>query len=378
MTEGGIYVHIPFCNQKCLYCDFYTGGSRIANWEEYTEALLRELELRIDELNFNPTTLYLGGGTPSLLPIDKLKKLKTGIEFLLKDNNNWIENTIEVNPEDITEENVIGWKEAGFNRISIGVQTLKDNELRAIGRRHNAMQAQKGLDLIAKYFQNITADIMFGIPGQTALSLQESIETLLMHKLSHISVYALMLEPGTAMTLLHDKGRIKLPEEEEWLKMFEVTIKILKEGGFKRYEISNYSLPGFESRHNSNYWRGKPYLGLGPGAHSFDGERVRKWNPNDIKGFLNHYTTGVSKPFYEMEILTDEEIKEEFIMTRLRMEDGINLNEFIKKFGAEEEYKLLEKAKFPVNKGFMSIENGNLKFTFEGFKISDTILTGLI
>lgn len=334
MEEGGIYIHIPYCKNKCLYCDFYSGGERIADWKSLVEGIITEFESREVELKFNPETLYIGGGTPSLLPFDSLNILISSLNKRLE-KDYWKEFTIEVNPEDVTQEKCEEWKNIGINRISLGLQTLNDHELKFIGRKHSASTGEMAIELLKEFFENISVDLMFGLPDQNLQSYEFTLRKVISLRPKHISSYSLMLEQGTALTLLQQQGKINLPKEEEWLKMFNITKELLLEAGYLQYEISNYAMDGFESRHNSNYWLGKPYLGLGPSAHSYDGARIRRANPSDIKGYLKHFVKSEKNGnvFYNQEFLSDIELEEEMIMTRLRMSSGLNLKTFEKKFG---------------------------------------------
>lgn len=378
MSEGGIYIHIPFCNNKCLYCDFYSGGVRNAKWDNYVNAICNELIQRRKELNFKVVSLYIGGGTPSLMPVTELKRLIIKIKEIT-DINDFEEFTLEVNPEDVNCNNIKGWKESGVNRISLGIQSLHDSELKNIGRKHDSLKAIGALKLLIDNFHNVSADIMFGLPGQTLESYTDSLVKILGIKPHHVSSYSLMLEPGTAMTHLVNHGKITLPEEKLWLSMYDATTRILSGYGFNRYEISNYSLPGFESIHNSLYWKGNPYIGLGPGAHSYDGSSLRRSNPSDIKGYVNFFNgQSDENHFYTEEILNQDQLMIEMIMTRLRMAEGLNLNEFQKKFGIIEKEKLEHKALRYILNGKMEYKDDRLSFTDEGYFISDAILSDLI
>lgn len=380
LNKSGIYIHIPYCRKKCLYCDFYTGGERIAVWDKYVDALLSEFKIRYPELQTRPSTLYIGGGTPSLMPVNDLKRLLKGLRDL-SGNERWEEFTLEVNPENVNEENVSIWKQEGVNRLSIGIQSLSDVELTALGRSHDSKVALDGLDLIKKNFDNFSVDLMYGLPYQTEESYKETLAKVLRFEPLHISVYSLMLESGTALTLLHKQGKIKLPDEDAILRMFEFTCKILKASGYRRYEISNYALPGYESKHNSLYWLGNEYLGIGAGAHSYNGENIRKWNPNDIKSYINYYTScdlTEKGPFFEKELLTDEEKMEEMIMTRMRLYNGLDLTEFEKKFGEDVKKILLEKSESFIRNELIKKENGHIFFTDKGIMISDRILAQII
>lgn len=380
LKEGGIYIHIPFCRNKCLYCDFYTGGARIADWNNYIKSLVNELLFRRKELCWNPKTLYIGGGTPSLIPSEEFSELIKNInEITGKDS--FDEFTVEVNPEDIDENKLKVWKEIGVNRISIGVQSLNDKELRSIGRHHNAREAIYSIMLLKEFFENISIDIMFGLPGQTLNSYMETLKGIIELHPTHISSYSLMLEEGTALSLLNRQGRLSLPNEEEWMNMFDVTPEYLETQGYKRYEISNYSVPGFESVHNSNYWNGHPYLGLGPGAHSFDGFKIRRSNPNDIHKYLKKFKkpsiSESEEKFFIEEILSEKERMEEMIMTRLRRTEGLNLEEFETEFGSCSKNSLRDKIKPFIEKGLMKEKDKQVSLTDRGFQLSDDVISDL-
>lgn len=381
MPTGGIYIHVPYCSQKCLYCDFYSGGARIADWEAYTSALVNELTVRKCELPEGALTLYIGGGTPSLIPISELEKLMAALHKAFK-KSDFTEFTLEANPENVTPEKCEAWKSFGVDRISLGVQTLNDKELKAIGRIHDKKRALEAIDLLKKYFQNISVDLIYGLPFQTVKSYQASLMSLIDFEPSHISLYSLMLENGTAMTQLVEKGRIQLPSEEEWMEMDGFSNSYLRDKGYHRYEISNYSLPGYESRHNSGYWLGRPYLGLGPAAHSYDGKNTRRSNPHDIKGYIKYYgyeeREFQGKQFYEEEHLNSRELCEEMIMTRLRMARGLDIEEFGYKFGAQAQKSLLQKSLSYIAKNLLKEENGYLSFTESGFAVSDSVIVGLM
>ena len=381
---SGIYIHIPFCRKKCLYCDFYSGGLRIANWDAYISAVLNELIIRKNELKNNPSTLYSGGGTPSLIPEQYFINLINGIRSILKIDA-WQEVTIEANPEDINVSKIKTWVDAGVTRISLGVQSLQDQELKIIGRNHDAQTAINAIQILSKNFNNISLDLMYGLPGQTIESYTQTLATILEFQPSHISSYSLMLEEGTAMNLLVSKNNILLPDEESWLRMNQCTNEFLTDRGYHHYEISNYYRPGFESKHNSIYWEGQPYLGLGPGAHSYDGFNIRKINPGDIKGYINFYSaiplkdkTGEKKSFYSEENLTEKELQEEMIMTRLRTVKGLNTTEFEYKFGTDQKKYLLQKARKYIDLNFLREINDNLILTPTGINISNSIILDLV
>lgn len=380
MKEGGIYIHVPFCKNKCLYCDFYSGGARIVDWSKYTDSLLSEFDRRKEEIDFLPATLYVGGGTPSLMPVKSIERIYTHINNELN-NPDWKEVTIEVNPEDVEVEKVELWKKMSIDRVSIGIQTLDYKELKKLGRRHTPEDSIKALNILRRYFGNVSVDLMFGIPGQTVESYKKSLDKILEMEPQHISSYSLMLEEGTALTLLESQNKISLPNEEECIKMYHLTLDRLRNAGYRRYETSNFSKSGFESIHNTNYWLGKPYLGLGPSAHSYDGESIRRANRNDIKGYIKEFEKNLKgniSNFYTEENLSINELREEMVMTRLRMEEGLDLEEFSEKFGEKEKNNLLQQSSPFMQRNLLKEKKGRIYFTEEGFLISDSILSRLI
>ena len=380
MIFNGLYIHVPYCRNKCIYCDFYSAGLRIADWDIYIKAILEELRIRNNELSNPPDTFYIGGGTPSLIPAEPFMKLSKEIMKITRQHSP-IEFTLEANPEDINEEIIQVWKDYGVNRISLGVQSLQGAELKNIGRKHTKDTVLNALSLLKKIFNNISVDVMFGLPGQTIDSYKYNLKEILKFQPDHISSYSLMLEEGTALTHLVKNGRLILPSENEWIDMFNLTTEFLIDNGFNRYEISNYAKPGFESLHNSDYWLGFPYLGIGPGAHSYDGKNIRKSNPNDLKGYINFFnecSINELKNFYKIEILNHKELEEEMIMTRLRTTKGLSITEFKNKFGTDITENLLHKVSTYKKNNLMKEINDYVSFTDKGFLVSDEILTDLI
>lgn len=394
----GIYLHIPYCRRKCLYCDFYSGGMSGADWPRFVNAMLRECEERKGEMKgMTPHTLYIGGGTPSLLPSVEFRRLVGGIaEIFGFDPSGLREFTVEVNPEDVTPEMCSVWRDAGVNRVSMGVQSFIEGELRLSGRRHSTTQTEEAYRIIRDYFDNISLDLIFGLPGQTLESLGKSLDRMVGLHPEHVSVYSLMLEEGTAMTELCRTGRLKTADDELSLRMFEAVTAALEKGGYRQYEISNYSQPGFESIHNSSYWRGLPYLGLGPSAHSYDGDRIRRANPADLKGWLIRFGGGNAEPdksalsdsdtlhnnidntpYYLEERLTDTELLEEMILTRMRTREGLDLNEVHDRFGERAAAHLVVNALNPVTDGRLTIDNEHLCLTRRGIMSADDVILTL-
>lgn len=378
--RGGIYVHIPVCRRKCLYCSFYSVGERfVSSWHRLISAFLAELDTRISDIkDWEKVTIYIGGGTPSLMPPGEFQRLMKGLqERLLTANPNMeiTEVTVEVNPDDVSDELAQVWKATGVNRISMGVQSLVDAELRAIGRRHDAETAVKAREILSQYFDNISLDLIFGLPGQTLGSLKTTLEGLIAMHPKHISAYSLMYEERSALTRLRDAGKIEETDEDITVRMFNLINDILSHEGLHRYEISNYSVPGFESCHNSSYWQGLPYVGLGPSAHSYDGAKVRRWNIADIGRYIDGVENDTA--YFDFETLDDMELMEERIMTGLRTSTGINLGDYERDFGIKEREMLLGKAKKMKDSGYVEEADGFLRLTDKGIMISDEIIVQL-
>lgn len=386
--QEGLYIHIPYCRKRCLYCGFYSCGLVQARWDDYIAALGNELSSRLAEYShtnsketapFQPSTLYIGGGTPSLIPSEHFLKL---IEIL--DNNgisipNLKEFTLEVNPEDVDREMAKLWAQTGVNRISMGVQSLIDTELKALGRRHTAADARKAYDVLSERFDNISLDLMFGLPGQTLNSLRKSIDAITALEPAHISLYSLQYEERTALTHLRDRGEIKETDDDITIGMFQSASRLIKESGYEQYEISNYAKPGARSIHNSSYWQGMPYIGLGPSAHSYDGNRRRRGNYPDVKRYMDFYllNQGKEEPCFE-EILTEEELKEEYVMTRIRTIDGLSKEEIILKFGTDTWQRIRRNASPYIASGCLTDKETGISLASEGVMNSDAIILDLI
>lgn len=378
--RGGLYIHIAYCRKKCIYCDFFSAGERIADWHGYVDALCSEFRKRIIEMACPLRTVYFGGGTPSLMPADEFSRL---CDFIKPYMGTVEEFTIEVNPDDVTEEKLEVWKKCGVNRLSMGIQSFDDKLLASIGRRHDALTAREAYKLARKYFDNISIDLMFGLPGQTLDMWKKDVAEAIRMRPEHLSAYSLMYEPSTVLTVLRDSGRVKEASEEISEQMFLFLIHQLKKAGYDHYEISNFALPGFRSIHNSSYWHQTPYLGLGPSSHSYDGQRKRKANRADIRGYLEYWNKESSEqnksvPFYETEILTYEQLKEEYIMTRLRTREGIPLNDFRLRFGEEAFVRLIAKAQSLKKQGLILIDIDSVSLSESSILISDSIIVDLL
>ena len=286
--------------------------------------------------------------------------------------------TIEVNPDDVTEALADVWASAGVNRVSMGVQTLVDSELKAIGRRHDAATARHAYDILRSRFDNISLDLMFGLPSQTMDSLAVTLDGFMAIAPEHISAYSLMYEERTALTRLRDMGRIHEADEQDSVAMFRTISSRLAAAGYEQYEISNYARPGFRSRHNSDYWQSLPYIGLGPGAHSFDGMDTRTWNHPDARAYMAAMERGCDRPsVMDSENLTEDELREEMIMTRLRTRRGLDLHEYGDRFGLQALASLTARAKPIAARGLLHTDGSRLALTQAGIMVSDDIISDL-
>lgn len=372
---SGLYIHIPFCATKCSYCDFYSmplKGKNIA--EEYVIALIKEFNLRRPELPEKIKTVYIGGGTPSQIPIDTLKRLVQGIS----DNDCQLldEFTIEANPEDITKQWTDTIASLGINRVSIGIQSFIDSELSAIGRRHDSLKAIEAISTLRDSgITEISGDLIYGLPGQTEESWAISLDRIFNLNLPHISAYSLSYEPRTRLSAMLQAGKIKPTDEESCIEMYKTLIKRMRENGYEHYEISNFALPGHRAIHNSGYWNFTPYLGLGPGAHSFDGKK-RSNNPPNLKKYLKKLSE--DNTAYEEDDESEEDLTNDYIITSLRKAEGINLDEMENITGKRSAMRLLNDATPFVKSGKLKIEKHNLKFTEESWLVSDMILRELL
>lgn len=347
-----LYIHIPFCRRKCAYCAFHSADGNEALKEQYLKALLQAIE-RADHRPLS--TLYFGGGTPALLGAERLAQGMERVRqtFGLKADG---ECTIELNPESTTPALLYGLKEMGFNRISLGVQSMNNEELQTLGRLHNAQKAKEALEMIFEAgFQNVSADVMFGLPNQTLQSFAHTLETLLSHPITHLSAYSLQWEEGTPL------GDAPQPmEEEQEEALWQLLCRKAKEAGMIHYEVSNFAKAGYESRHNSAYWARTDYLGLGPSAHSFlDG--VRYSAPCDTALFIAD-----PNPLQEPLPIDEQEAREEEIMLGLRTNRGIPLSLLPENFNFEKykDFSYIEKDRFILNE--------------RGFYLSNSIISDIL
>ncbi|MBO4691462.1 MAG: radical SAM family heme chaperone HemW [Bacteroidales bacterium] len=376
---AGIYLHIPFCNSKCIYCGFYSVVNREIR-EKFVPALRREISLRRNFFDTLPReqrsikTLYIGGGTPSVLPASTLAEIVT----LLKENFSFpdsFEFTVEVNPDDITKEYAEALKNLGINRVSMGVQSFEDSHLRWMARRHNAKQAEEAFAILRDAgFENISADLIFGFPLLSMAQWESNLKKLISLSPEHISAYQLSIDENTALERLASRGDFIPSDEAACSLQYAMLQSILKEAGYEQYEISNFAKRGFYSRHNSGYWERNPYLGLGPGAHSFIGNK-REWNFNSVEDYCR-------EDLYEIrqgESLTERDIYNETLMLGLRKSEGVAIAKLLKSCKSaplffEESQDVFKRY---LSTGILIKEDGKIKIPPGKFFVSDGIIRDL-
>lgn len=364
---AGLYVHIPFCRSKCAYCDFYS-TPRMERMEEYVDAIASEYALRRDEIAEGFTTLYIGGGTPSALPVPLLRRL---LDALIRPEMEEI--TIEANPDDMTPAYARDIASMGVNRVSMGFQSMIDAELRAVGRRHDARQSIKAVAALRDYdIGNISGDLIYGLPSQTPESWRQSVETVMSMELPHLSAYSLSYEPGTRLSAMLAAGKIQELDDETCGQMYSFLCQAARAHGYEHYEISNFGRPGYRSRHNSSYWDYTPYLGLGCAAHSFDGN-IRRYNPSNLKAYIDSITNGEN--CYIVESETDTDRYNDYLITALRTSDGIDLGKMSSRFDPAQ---LIAAAKPFLDKGTLRRDGDRIYFPEEAWLISDGVLRELI
>jgi oxygen-independent coproporphyrinogen-3 oxidase len=369
---AGIYLHLPFCRKLCFYCDFYHIISPGDN-SHFIEALLKEASLRQGYLRGESvSTLYFGGGTPSLFSPAELEAILNKLRGIFPVEGN-CEITAELNPDDIDKDYAKALKDTGINRVSLGVQSWKDTDLKALNRRHDSAQAVVALEELLKAgFENVTIDLIYGIPGMSLSEWGSNIDFSLSFGIKHLSAYHLTFEPGTVFGKMLEKGLISEIDEEESASQFNMLIEKTGSAGFVQYEISNFGLPGYFSVHNSNYWKQVNYVGLGPSAHSYNGYS-RQWNTRDIKKYIQSVNAG--NPLFESEELNIRKRFNEYIMTSLRTMWGIDLEYVEQKFEKEGyDYIVNMSGKFKEY-GLMRQDKKNLVLTNQGKLISDNIIS---
>jgi len=369
---SGIYIHIPFCKQACFYCDFHFSTS-LKKKNEMVQALADELILRKNELYETVETIYFGGGTPSLLSIKELDFLiKTIFENYQVSKNPEI--TLEANPDDLSKEKIIKLSSSPINRLSIGIQSFFEDDLKMMNRAHTSEESKKSLSLATRHFKNITIDLIYGIPNMSVEKWKKNLNMSFDFGVPHISSYALTVEPNTALESFIKKGKYPPIDESLSAEHFNMLVKETSKKGFVQYEISNFGKPDFFSKHNTSYWKGASYLGIGPSAHSYNGIQ-RSWNVSNNARYIKSIQQK-SLP-HEIEILSEKDQFNEYVMTGLRTIWGISLEKVEIKFGMSIKNKLLNNIEKHLNNKTLKIKSGSIITTTKGKFLADGIASDL-
>lgn len=365
---AGLYVHIPFCSSFCIYCDFYSELAK-GRMDAYLEALSGEASIRKDFTGVPPATVYVGGGTPSLLSAGQFSRL---VDILRSsfDLRNVEEFTLEANPDDVTPEKLDLWRSRGVSRLSMGVQSFCDSHLRWMRRRHTADAARRAFAMAREAgFDNISLDLIFGFADLTSEQWEYNVSELLKLAPEHVSCYQMMLEEGSPLSEMAASGKYAEPLQEECAQQYAFLQQALAASGYLQYEVSNFALPGREAMHNSACWRREPYLGLGPAAHSFDGARLRRWNGADLDAYLDDFLKVSGS-----EILSDRDVFNETVMLSLRTAEGLDAGALKKDFP---EFYAETAAAFAAaveNGDLVAAPSGRLRIPADRFFVSDGIM----
>lgn len=370
---AGIYIHIPFCKQACYYCDFHFSTS-LKKKDDLINCLIKEIEIRKDELDGEIVeTIYFGGGTPSLLSQNEIDNIIKSV-YNFHSVVGHPEITLEANPDDLSEEVIVQLSKSKVNRLSIGIQSFFERDLKMMNRAHNSDEATQCLEFASKYFENISIDLIYGIPGLSNDEWKQNINKALSFGIPHISSYALTVESGTALESFISKRIIEDVNDEQSQEQFYILLDELQKAGFVNYELSNFGKEGYFSKNNSSYWQGKSYLGIGPSAHSFDGKR-RGWNVRNNTKYIKAIQQ--KELSIERETLTQVDRYNEYIMTGLRTMWGVDLDRIKSEFGVKMyDYLLLHSEKHREG-DLLYIEDSNLKTTQKGKFLSDGIASDL-
>lgn len=369
----GIYVHIPFCRKACHYCNFHF-STTLHRRGEMMDAMRREIELSAPQEKETVNTLYFGGGTPSLLAPEELAGLMAPIRrhFNISEQ---AEITLEANPDDIRPENIRIWTSLGINRLSIGIQSFREQDLKWMNRAHDAQQARQCIDIARDGgIVNLSIDLIYGTPGLSDQAWLENMRTAANLGIPHLSCYALTVEPGTALDSMIRKQKRAAPVSENQAEQFLMAMDRLREAGYEHYEISNFALPGMRSRHNSSYWQGTPYIGIGPSAHSYDGQH-RRWNVANNTAYIRNLHEGLI-PF-ESETLTDSQRLNEYVMTSLRTIEGMDLSRIREGWGEAAAERILQDAAPFLTSGKLQKRGASVTLTREGKLFADGIAAEL-
>ena len=380
---SGIYLHIPFCKSKCAYCNFFSLVTE-KKIDDYVLALKKEIINRKSYLGDDVVkTIYFGGGTPSLLPVKYVEEI---LELLHK-NYNIISNpevTLEINPDTIDKDKMLELKHLGVNRMSVGIQSFNDDDLRYLGRRHDSRHALQVLDDLSSVgFDRITLDLIYGMPTLTEEKWNHNLDIFFSTGISHLSAYALTVEPKTILGQKIEKEELQEVSEEDTIRHYNILVERTKENGFEHYEISNFAKEGCRSQHNSIYWQDVKYLGLGPSAHSYDGDS-RQWNVSNLTKYIQFVNSDTDLDtdtdmgrYYEREILSKEDKYNEYVMTSLRTSWGCNVDKIERDYGKSYAHNFLENIKKYLDSGIMLMKNNNFILTDEGMLFADGIAADL-
>mgnify|MGYP001418300895 FL=1 len=368
----GLYLHIPFCKQACHYCDFHFSTS-FKKKSELVNALCKELMLRKNELSGKVETIYFGGGTPSLLSSEELSHIFETIYSNYKISEN-PEITLEANPDDLTLARIQELANSRINRLSIGIQSFFEEDLKLMNRAHNASEALECIKKTKEFFENISIDLIYGIPKMSNKRWKKNLEIALNLNVPHLSCYALTVEPKTALKKFIEKGIVPPVDEEAAKEHYEILLSETEKAGLENYEFSNFGKPGFHSRNNSAYWEGKPYLGIGPSAHSYDG-KFRSWNVANNTKYIKSIEAGELPS--EQEFLSKEDKYNEYIMTSLRTKKGVSLERIENEFGKEYSAYLSKQAETALKNELLILEDNTLKISKKGKFLSDGIAADL-
>ena len=369
---AGIYIHIPFCAQFCTYCNFYSVKNTRSK-TQFITSLLNECELRINKKNFKgDSTLYIGGGTPSTFKTSQISQIINKVKELSGATFNEI--TMEVNPDDVSFKFATELIDAGVNRISMGIQSLNDNHLKWMNRRHSAIEGEEAYYTLKNAgFNNISLDLIFGYTGLSSVDWEKDIAKIIELSPQHISAYQMSIEPGSKLWKDHEQGRYLLPSDDICIAQYNYMQNTLESAGYKQYEVSSFCKEGYESKHNSSYWNGTPYIGLGPGAHSFNGDNIRSYNSENLTKYIANFSGSPSINFSEKEELTDIDIFNEAIMLGLRTVKGINITHLPTNLIKKIEHQIISQ----IQMGNL-IKQGNILFIpKDKLFISDTIIREL-
>lgn len=369
-----LYIHIPFCHHKCIYCDFYSIAQKY-DFDLYTQTLIKEIENTdniVSNVSKDVSTIYFGGGTPSILSLDNLKQIITCIEKNF-DVQSDAEKTLEANPENISLDYAFGLKSLGFNRISLGVQSFDDKDLKLLNRSHNSLMAKQAILTLQQVgFKNISVDLISNLPNTTLSSWKKNLERVFFYNIPHISCYTLMREEGTMLDILLKKEKLQFISEEEQLEQMDFTMDFLAEKGYNHYETSSYAIPGFESKHNTRYWQNGEYIGFGAAAHSFV-DNTRFWNESNVKEYVKRINEGNFSKKGREEKLSLKDRYNEYVMLRSRLSNGLN-SEYVKDNLPEYYSYFLTKLSKIKRDGYLTLGN---TLTRKGWHLQDSMILEL-